>query len=121
MVMVPRYSKRVGITHCFSRARNPNVTLETQSDPSEFPVVDGYTEEQLAKLHNGMPQRAYTESKRQWKGRPQAHWKKWDDFNTDEKIPPLQKWKIVRAINIIWIHRKIPMLLILTSPKVGLM
>jgi hypothetical protein len=33
-------------------------------------VVDGYKENDLKRLWNGMPQRAYTEVKRKWSGRP---------------------------------------------------
>lgn len=33
-------------------------------------MVDGYTKDQLDRLYNGMPQRAYTEVKRKWGGRP---------------------------------------------------
>ena len=40
-----------------------NVTLKPQSDPTASRVVDGYTDEMKAQLHNGMPQRAYTEAK----------------------------------------------------------
>ena len=36
-------------------------------------VVDGYTDEMLKRLWNGMPQRAYTESKRKWEGRPKPN------------------------------------------------
>ena len=32
--------------------------------------MDGYTDEMKQKLWNGMPQRAYTESKRIWADRP---------------------------------------------------
>lgn len=88
MVMVPEIFEKSWDNALFFHEQGINVTLKPQSDPTASFVVDGYTEEQLAKLHNGMPQRAYTESKRQWKGRPKANWKKWDDFNTDEKIPP---------------------------------
>jgi hypothetical protein len=47
-----------------------NVTLKPQSDPTASRVVAGYTKDMLSKLHNGMPQRAYTEVKRKWNGRP---------------------------------------------------
>jgi hypothetical protein len=47
-----------------------NVTLKPQSDPTASRVVDGYTDEQMKRLWNGMPQRSYTEHKRKWEGRP---------------------------------------------------
>jgi hypothetical protein len=43
--------------------RGINVTLKPQSDPTASRVVDGYTPEMLKRLHNGMPQRAFTEDK----------------------------------------------------------
>jgi len=54
----------------FFHEQGINVTLKPQSDPTASKVVDGYTEEQMKALHNGMPQRAYTESKRIWAERP---------------------------------------------------
>jgi hypothetical protein len=44
-------------------AKGINVTLKPQSDPTASFVVSGYTPEMLKKLHNGMPQRAFTEVK----------------------------------------------------------
>ena len=54
----------------FFHEQGINVTLKPQSDPTASRVVDGYTNDNLKRLHNGMPQRAYTESKRRWSGRP---------------------------------------------------
>jgi len=70
MVMVPENFERDWDNALFFHARGINVTLKPQSDPTASRVVDGYTEEMLQRLHNGMPQRAYTESKRKWQGRP---------------------------------------------------
>ena len=44
-----------------------NVTLKPQSDPTASFVVDGYTPEMLEKLHNGMPQRGFTDIKKKIK------------------------------------------------------
>ena len=88
MVMVPDWFERDWENALFFHEQGINVTLKPQSDPTASFVVDGYTQEQLAKLHNGMPQRAYTESKRKWADRPKAIWKSWKDFNTKESIPP---------------------------------
>jgi MoaA/NifB/PqqE/SkfB family radical SAM enzyme len=70
MVMVPENFERDWDNALFFHARGINVTLKPQSDPTASRVVDGYTEEMLQRLHNGMPQRAYTESKRKWAERP---------------------------------------------------
>ena len=70
MVMVPENFERDWDNALFFHARGINVTLKPQSDPTASRVVEGYTQDQLERLHNGMPQRAYTESKRKWEGRP---------------------------------------------------
>ena len=70
MVMVPEWFERDWDNALFFHSRGINVTLKPQSDPTASRVVEGYTKDQLDRLWNGMPQRAYTESKRQWEGRP---------------------------------------------------
>ena len=47
--------------------------MKPQSDPTASRVVDGYTEEQMKRLWNGMPQLAYTEVKRKWNDRPKPN------------------------------------------------
>ena len=69
-VMVPEWFDRDWENALFFHEQGINVTLKPQSDPTASRVVDGYTDEQLKKLWNGMPQRAYTESKRKWENRP---------------------------------------------------
>jgi hypothetical protein len=71
MVMVPEWFDRDWDNALFFHEQGINVTLKPQSDPTASRVVDGYTSDMLKKLHNGMPQRAYTESKRTWNSRPQ--------------------------------------------------
>jgi MoaA/NifB/PqqE/SkfB family radical SAM enzyme len=63
MVMVPEQFNEIYDLSLYFHNRGINVTLKPQSDPTASRVVDGYTPEMLAKLHNGMPQRAYTEEK----------------------------------------------------------
>ena len=70
MVMVPEQFERDWSNALFFHSRGINVTLKPQSDPTASRVVEGYTEEMLQRLHNGMPQRAYTEVKRIWNDRP---------------------------------------------------
>ena len=69
-VMVPEWFEKDWENALFFHKQGINVTLKPQSDPTASRVVDGYTNEQLEKLWNGMPQRAYTESKRKWAKRP---------------------------------------------------
>lgn len=63
MVMVPEQFDEIYDLSLYFHNRGINVTLKPQSDPTASKVVDGYTPEMLAKLHNGMPQRAFTEQK----------------------------------------------------------
>ena len=70
MVMVPDWFERDWENALFFHEQGINVTLKPQSDPTASRVVDGYTADNLKRLHNGMPQRAYTESKRKWADRP---------------------------------------------------
>ena len=73
MVMVPDWFERDWENALFFHEQGINVTLKPQSDPTASRVVDGYTEDMLKRLWNGMPQRAYTESKRKWEGRPKPN------------------------------------------------
>lgn len=62
-VMVPEWFEELWEESLYFHNRGINVTLKPQSDPTASRVVDGYTEDMIARLHNGMPQRAFTESK----------------------------------------------------------
>jgi organic radical activating enzyme len=70
MVMVPEWFEKDWNNALFFHEQGINVTLKPQSDPTASRVVDGYTSDMLDKLHNGMPQQAYTEIKRKWNNRP---------------------------------------------------
>jgi organic radical activating enzyme len=70
MVMVPEWFERDWENALFFHNQGINVTLKPQSDPTASRVVDGYTDDMLKRLYNGMPQRAYTEVKRKWADRP---------------------------------------------------
>jgi len=63
MVMVPEWFDRDFENALFFHEQGINVTLKPQSDPTASKIVDGYTPEMLKRLHNGMPQRAFTEDK----------------------------------------------------------
>jgi organic radical activating enzyme len=63
MVMVPEWFDKIYEEAMYFHERGINVTLKPQSDPKASYVVEGYTKEMLDKLHNGMPQRAYTDAK----------------------------------------------------------
>jgi organic radical activating enzyme len=60
MVMVPGRFEKLWEEALFFHEAGVNVTLKPQSNPTATKVVDGYTDEQLLKLRQGMPQRDYT-------------------------------------------------------------
>lgn len=59
-VMVPEWFDELYAEAEYFLNRGINVTLKPQSDMTASKIVDGYTKEQLAILHNGMPQRDFT-------------------------------------------------------------
>ena len=75
MVMVPALFDEYYDNALFFHNQGINVTLKPQSDPTASKVVDGYTDEMRAKLHNGMPQRGYTEVKNKHVVRPEPNFK----------------------------------------------
>ena len=89
MVMVPEIFEKSWENALFFHEQGINVTLKPQSDPTASFVVDGYTQEQLKLLHNGMPQRAYTDLKRQWADRPKPKFAKLPpmEVNEGESVP----------------------------------
>lgn len=56
IVMVPEKFDDLYDTALYFYARGLNTTLKPQSDPHACRVVEGYTQDQLDILHNGMPQ-----------------------------------------------------------------
>lgn len=70
MVMVPEWFEKDYNNALFFHEQGINVTLKPQSDPTASKVVEGYTDDMKKTLWNGMPQRAYTETKRVWNSRP---------------------------------------------------
>ncbi len=59
-VMVPEWFDVLYKETEYFLGRGINVTLKPQSDSTASRIVDGYTKDQLAILHNGMPQRDFT-------------------------------------------------------------
>lgn len=70
MVMVPEWFDKDYENALYFHDRGINVTLKPQSDLTASKIVDGYTDKQLKILHNGMPQRAFTEEKNKYVQRP---------------------------------------------------
>tara|TARA_B100001057_G_scaffold156527_1_gene156985 strand:+ start:6968 stop:8077 length:1110 start_codon:yes stop_codon:yes gene_type:complete len=84
MVMVPHLFDEYYENALFFHNQNINVTLKPMSDPTASKVVDGYTDEMKAKLHNGMPQRAYTEAKNKFVTRPKPTFGKLPNMTNDD-------------------------------------
>ena len=57
IVMVPEWFEKNWEDALFFYNQGINVTLKPQSDPTATKIVDGYTEDMLKRLYNGMPQR----------------------------------------------------------------
>lgn len=91
MVMVPEWFEKDWENALFFHEQGINVTLKPQSDPTASKIVDGYTEDMKQRLWNGMPQRAYTESKRTWNDRPKPK------FRVDESDKYFQESKDIPA------------------------
>jgi len=72
-VMVPEWFEELWEESLYFHNRGINVTLKPQSDPTASKVVHGYTEDMLARLHNGMPQRGFTEVKNKHVERPKPN------------------------------------------------
>jgi len=86
IVMVPEFFEKYYEEALYFHDRDINVTLKPQSDPTASFVVDGYTDDQLARLHNGMPQRGYTEDKK-LVDRPHYKWRNKAVDNKYGKVP----------------------------------
>ena len=76
MVMVPNRFEELWEDALFFHNLGINVTLKPQSNDTATRVVDGYTDEMLQRLWNGMPQKGYTEIKREWADRPTPKFKR---------------------------------------------
>jgi hypothetical protein len=92
-VMVPERFEAIWEDMLYFHERGINVTLKPQSNPTATKVVEGYTEEMLQKLRNGMPQRDYTKArmsdKEKQSKRPKPNFAKLPkDHETNEPIPP---------------------------------
>ena len=92
-VMVPEHFSAIWEDMLYFHERGINVTLKPQSNPTATKVVEGYTDDMLQKLRNGMPQRNYTKMRMRKKNRvskrpalPFEHLPLEDD--SQEPIPP---------------------------------
>ena len=63
-VMLPDKFEQCWEDAIYFHERGINVTLKPQSDPTASFIVDGYTDDMLERLRNGMPQRGFTDVKK---------------------------------------------------------
>lgn len=104
MVMVPENFERDWENAMFFHNQGINVTLKPQSDPTASFIVSGYTDEMLNCLHNGMPQRAYSDVKRKWNNRPKPK------FNIprevlsvdNNEVPTFMQIEMIDKNNNVW-------------------
>ena len=61
MVMVPKMFEEYYEEALYFHNAGINVTLKPQSDEKATNIVEGYTQDQIKRLHLGMPQREYSE------------------------------------------------------------
>ena len=89
-VMVPEWFWQIMDEVMYFHERGINVTLKPQSDPNANFVVEGYDDKMLEQLHNGMPQRAFTESKNKHVTRPKPTFIKTPDpiYNEEHNDVP---------------------------------
>lgn len=92
-VMVPELFEDTWEDMLYFHERGINVTLKPQSNTSATKIVDGYTDDMLQKLRNGMPQRDYTgvrmKEKEKVSTRPKAKLNKLPiDELSNEAVPP---------------------------------
>lgn len=104
MVMVPEWFERDYTNALFFHNQGINITLKPMSDPTASKVVDGYTSDMLKKLHNGMPQRAFTEVKNKYVKRPEPRFFKTPDpiYKEGSTVPQHFQVEFVDKENNIW-------------------
>jgi hypothetical protein len=102
IVMVPEWFDEYFEEALFFHNAGINVTLKPQSDPTASMVVEGYTPDQLKLLHNGMPQRDYTQARLESVGktsnRPKTRksFKKMqEEYGDDTSVPQRMQIELV--------------------------
>ena len=119
--MVPEWFWQIMDEVQLFHERGINVTLKPQSNPNATFVVEGYTDEMLEMLHNGMPQRGFTEAKNKHVTRPKPTFIKAPDpiyWEENDGVPQQfssRSLKIVRISHGLWIKQNVLMHLILTT------
>lgn len=96
MVMVPDRFESLWEEALYFHERGINVTLKPQSNTSATKVVDGYSQEMLQRLQNGMPQRDYTTDRlrqnQKKSKRPRSPFSQLpDQHESGEKIPQIMQ------------------------------
>lgn len=100
MVMVPERFELLWQDALYFHQEGINVTLKPQSNPTATKIVSGYTEDQLLRMKNGMPQMDYTGFKVKQKTRDWQRPKPKFQFEepktiTGEKVPPVMQVELL--------------------------
>ena len=106
-VMVPDRFDATWDDMLFFHEQGINVTLKPQSNTSATKVVEGYTDEMLQKLRNGMPQKNYTMARMQEKQkvsqRPKPKFGTLPgDSDSNEPIPPTMNVELTQKNGKPW-------------------
>jgi MoaA/NifB/PqqE/SkfB family radical SAM enzyme len=100
MVMIPTLFEEHYKDALYFHERGINVTLKPQSDPTASYVVDGYSEEMMERLHNGMPQRNFADTKSEVKRPKRAVINKAVELN--EEVPANFQVEFTDKDNKLW-------------------
>lgn len=106
-VMVPSRFEAIWEDMLYFHERGINVTLKPQSDPTASKVVEGYSQEMLDKLQNGMPQMNYTQARmndqKRESVRPKPNFKPFPQpFGSEKPLPPHLQVELTEAGGTPW-------------------
>lgn len=106
MVMVPERFEILWEDALYFHEQGINVTLKPQSNTSASAVVDGYSEDMLARLQNGMPQMDYTRARMVKKDivreRPLPQKRIETHSAQDKEVPPVFQVEFLDSKNNKW-------------------
>lgn len=96
IVMVPTNFSALYDEALYFHSRGINVTLKPQSNDSASAIVEGYTNDMLQKLYNGMPQRDFTRVKAKI-DRPKSKINNVRNVSDDKSVPSIMQIELEDA------------------------
>ncbi len=98
-VMIPERFESLWSDALFFHKHGVNVTLKPQSDPTASYVVDGYNDDMLVRMRQGLPQKEFTKAKLKINGqkskRPKRKYPYHDDLDAEK-----DSWEIPSVMQI---------------------